>query len=164
MPIRVLFVCLGNICRSPLAEGVFRHQVRDAGLESEFVIDSAGTSGYHIGDAPDPRSSKVALQRGIRLAGQSRRIERRDLDTFDYVIVMDRENQKAVQRLVSGAGNARDGGAAEVRLLREFDEDAEEVDVPDPYYGGERGFETVHDIVERGCAGLLEHIRAERGL
>lgn len=155
--IRVLFVCLGNICRSPLAEGVFRHLVDRAGLADRFEIDSAGTSGYHIGDPPDPRTTRVAEARGVPLTSRARQIGRADLDAFDYVIVMDAENLSAVRRLATQS-------AAEVRMLREFDPEAEELDVPDPYFGGERGFETVHDIVEAGCAGLLQHIRQERGI
>lgn len=155
--IRVLFVCLGNICRSPLAEGVFRHLVSRAGLADRFEIDSAGTSGYHIGDPPDPRTTRVAAARGVPLTSRARQIGRADLDGFDYVIVMDAENLSAVRRLATRS-------AAEVRMLREFDPEAEDPDVPDPYFGGERGFETVHDIVEAGCVGLLQHIRHERGI
>jgi protein-tyrosine phosphatase len=157
-PIRVLFVCLGNICRSPLAESVFRHLVRERGVESEFEIDSAGTSGYHAGDRPDTRSVATARARGVRVEGQSRQIARGDLERFDYVIVMDAENLASVERM-----RARVGGAARVHLLREWDPDGQGGNVPDPYYGGARGFEEVHDIVERSCQNLLEHLLARAG-
>ena len=158
-PIRVLFVCLGNICRSPLAEAVFRHRVDERGWTDRFEIDSAGTSGWHRGSPPDRRSAETARRRGIEVAGASRRVTAADLRRFDYVIAMDAENRAALDELRESAG-----GTAEVRQLREFEPGADSPDVPDPYYGGPRGFEDVHDIVERGCAGLLEHIAAERGL
>jgi protein-tyrosine phosphatase len=158
-PIRVLFVCMGNICRSPLAEAVFRHQVDERGWSGRFEIDSAGTSGGHRGAPPDPRSTETARRRGITLAGASRRVTGADLRRFDYVIAMDEENQAALDQLHASAG-----GTAEVRRLREFEPGADSLDVPDPYYGGPRGFDDVHDIVERGCAGLLAHVAAERGL
>lgn len=158
--LKVLFVCLGNICRSPLAEGVFRHQVRSAGLADRFEIDSAGTSSYHIGDPPDARTASVARSRGIELTGAARQISADDLGRYDYVIAMDDENLANIRKLMRGEV------AAEVRLLREFDPAAHDGDraVPDPYYGGPRGFENVHDIVERSCAELLRHIRDEHAL
>lgn len=158
-PIRVLFVCLGNICRSPLAEAVFRQQVRDAGLGDRFVIDSAGTSGYHEGDPPDRRSTEVALRRGIRLEGRSRPVRRDDLHRFDYVIAMDSENEGALRALL-----AESGGGARVHRLREWDPRPDRGDVPDPYYGGPRGFDDVHDIVERASAGFLAHVMRAHGL
>ncbi len=158
-PIRVLFVCLGNICRSPLAEAVFRHLVEERGWAERFEIDSAGTSGWHRGAPPDARSAEVARRRGIELAGGSRKVVAADLRRFHYVIAMDAENHDALREL-----QASSGGTAQVRRLREFEPRADSLDVPDPYYGGTRGFEDVHDIVERGCAGLLEHIAAEHGL
>lgn len=157
---KVLFVCLGNICRSPLAEGVFRHFVEGAGLRDHFEIDSAGTSSYHAGDPPDERTTAVARARGIRLTGASRPITRQDLQSFDYVIVMDQQNLTNVRALAKGGATH-----SEVRLLREFDPEADgNFDVPDPYYGGPRGFEDVHDMVERACAALLEHVKREKSL
>jgi protein-tyrosine phosphatase len=154
--IRVLFVCMGNICRSPLAESVFRHLVRERGMEDRFEIDSAGTSGYHAGDPPDARSVATARARGVTVSGASRPLSRRDLHDFDYVIVMDAENRAEVDRLRSSAG-----GAARVHRLREWDPERSGLDVPDPYYGGTSGFEEVHDIVERSCAALLDHLLAQ---
>lgn len=157
--LRILFVCLGNICRSPLAEGVFRHLVHAAGLSDRFEIDSAGTSAYHAGDPPDERATAVARARGIMLRGRSRPIVRRDLDRFDYIIAMDLENLRAIRDMAEDAPHVR------VRRLREFDPEAtDELDVPDPYYGGAHGFERVHDMVERSCAVLLAHLRAEHEL
>ena len=157
--LKVLFVCLGNICRSPLGEGVFRHLVKERGLADRFEIDSAGTSSYHIGDPPDPRTTSVARTRGVILTGAARQIRVEDLSDFDYVMVMDDQNLQNVRRLI---GN---NSTAEVRLLREFDPQADgDLNVPDPYYGGPRGFEDVHDIVHRSCAALLDHIRAEHDL
>jgi len=158
-PIRVLFVCLGNICRSPLAEAVFRHLVEERGWADRFDIDSAGTSGWHRGAPPDARSAETARRRGIEVAGASRKAVAADLRRFHYVIAMDEENLDALRELQASAG-----GTAQVRRLREFEPRAASLDVPDPYYGGPRGFEDVHDIVERGCAGLLAHIAAEHGL
>jgi protein-tyrosine phosphatase len=140
--------------------GVFRHVVEEEGLADRFDIDSAGTSSYHTGDSPDPRTVAVAAGRGLRLEHAARQIIGEDLQRYDYVLVMDGSNHEKVQRLAR-----QSPGRAEVRLLREFDPDAEgETDVPDPYFGGDEGFEDVHDMVERACRGLLEHIREERGV
>jgi protein-tyrosine phosphatase len=151
--IRVLFVCLGNICRSPLAESVFRHLARERGVEARFEVDSAGTSGWHDGDPPDPRSVATARARGVEVCGASRKLVADDLRRFDYLIAMDRENLANITRL-----QAASGGGARVHLLREWDPQGGQPDVPDPYYGGERGFEDVHDIVERSCAALLDDL------
>jgi protein-tyrosine phosphatase len=158
--ISVLFVCLGNICRSPLAEAVFRAVVAEAGLEDRFRIDSAGTSGYHDGEPPDRRTTAVAAGRGVTVGGRSRRITRDDAHTFQYLVVMDGDNRRAVRKLAESSGSA-----AEVRLFREFDPEADgELDVPDPYFGGEDGFEVVHDLVERSARGLLDHLRERHDL
>lgn len=157
-PTRVLFVCLGNICRSPLAESLFRHLARERGVEGEFEVDSAGTSGYHAGSPPDERSAATARRRGIEVTGRSRRLTADDLSAFDYVVAMDAENLEEIEAL-----RDRAGGAARVHRLREWDPRPDSLDVPDPYYGGPRGFEDVHDLVERSCAALLDHLLEERG-
>ena len=155
-PIRILFVCLGNICRSPLAEGIFRHLVTRAGVQDLFEIDSAGTSGYHDGNPPDARSTATAQARGITLEGQSRKLLSEDLQTFDYVIGMDADNMREIDALAEQVG-----GDTRVHLLREWDPVDRGAGVPDPYYGGAQGFEDVHDIVERSCEKLLEHLMSE---
>jgi len=158
--IGVLFICLGNICRSPLAEGVFRGLVREAGLEHAFEIDSAGTSDYHEGELADPRTIAVARRRGIELTSRSRPITVEDIERFDYLVVMDSSNLRDVRRL---AASVRPD--ARIQRLREYDPEAfGDLDVPDPYYGGEKGFVLVQEIVERSCVRLLEHLRAEHGL
>ena len=157
--VHLLFVCLGNICRSPTAEGVMRKLARDAGLEDAVAIDSAGTGGWHVGAAPDPRSAEAAQRRGITLEGAARRVSLDDFERYDLLLAMDRENLGSLRALAPDEDARR-----KVRLLREFDPasaGAPDLDVPDPYYGGERGFDHVLDLVERACAGLLDEIRAQ---
>jgi protein-tyrosine phosphatase len=150
----VLFVCLGNICRSPTAEGVFRKLVADAGLIDRLHIDSAGTAGYHQGAPPDARAMEAANRRGFELNGlRARRVEAGDFERFDLILAMDRENLADLWRA------APDGARAELRLLLEFSAAAGDPDVPDPYYGGRNGFEQVLDLVSEACAGLLEDVR-----
>lgn len=152
---RVLFVCLGNICRSPLAEAIFRQKVSERGLDERFEIDSAGTGGWHTGAPPDARSSAVALERGVRVRGAARQLTAADLGGFDWVITMDAQNLRDTLALQTQAGRG-----ARVHRLREWDPEPEDGDVPDPYYGGGRGFHVVHDIVERCCEALLEDLVA----
>jgi protein-tyrosine phosphatase len=155
--IRVLFVCLGNICRSPLAEGVFRDLVERAGLGDRIEADSAGTGGWHAGEPPDPRSQDVARKHGVDLSAQrARRVDDRDFDRFDYVVAMDASNLDHLRRM-------RQGKARVMRLLD--DVPALRVrDVPDPYYGGDDGFEHVYQLVTRGCTALLDRIRKDHAL
>jgi protein-tyrosine phosphatase len=159
-PTRLLFVCYGNICRSPLAEAVFRAQVEARGVADRFEIDSAGTSGHNAGLPPDARSAAVARGRGVELGGAARAITAADLERFDYVVVMDAENLRQIELLRERSG----GGRARVHRLREWDAargDAHDLDVPDPYYGGHSGFEHVHDLVERAAAALLDELLQE---
>lgn len=159
-PISVLFVCLGNICRSPLAEAVFRQVVVEAGLEGSFHIDSAGTSGYHDGEPPDPRTTEVAWRRGVRVSGVSRRVGPDDARSFHYLVAMDADNHREVERVVRAAQ-----GSPEVLLFREFDpESGGATEVPDPYFGGPSGFEDVHDLVDRSARGLLSYLVERHGL
>jgi protein-tyrosine phosphatase len=160
MSVRVCFVCLGNICRSPTAEGVFRRLVDNAGLAEAIEIDSAGTAAYHAGERPDRRSTAAAQARGVVLAGAARQFRRQDFNRFDHVLAADRSNVEALLELAPDAT-----AQSKVRLLRSFDVDAPaHAEVPDPYYGGTRGFEDVLDVCERACRGLLEHIRRTHGL
>lgn len=149
----VLFVCLGNICRSPLAEGVFRHLVAERGLEDRFEIDSAGTGGWHVGHPPDERSVAVASEHGIALDGAARQVRPEDLERFDIVLAMDSENLRDLERLAVDAESR-----SRLHLLREFDPEADSLDVPDPYYGGTSGFENAYRMVRRACEGLLDRL------
>jgi protein-tyrosine phosphatase len=152
-PFKITFVCLGNICRSPTAEGVFQHLVNERGLQAYFLIDSAGTSAYHIGEPANNRSREVAEDHGIRLLSKASRFERRDLDEYDLIVPMDRENLVQIRAL-----DHQGSSASKIRLLREFDPVPEDGEVPDPYYGGMEGFENVFRIVKRSCETLLDHL------
>jgi protein-tyrosine phosphatase len=145
---------MGNICRSPTAEGVMRRLLEDQGLDIE--VDSAGTGGWHAGEPPDERATLAARRRGVTLEGAARQVRPDDFRRFDLVIALDRSNLREL------LARAPDEDAAErVRLLREFDPAARgDLDVPDPYYGGDRGFETVLDMVEAACRGLIDELRA----
>ncbi|MBL9143189.1 MAG: low molecular weight phosphotyrosine protein phosphatase [Verrucomicrobiaceae bacterium] len=153
---KLLFVCMGNICRSPAAEGVMLHKVREAGLANRIEIDSAGTGGWHAGDAPDSRMRKHAQQRGYALDSVARQVRMQDFTDFDLILVMDQQNLREIRPFASDPSLMK-----KVRLFCEFAEDREEIEVPDPYYGGEAGFEQVLDIVENGCDHLLAHIQRE---
>jgi protein-tyrosine phosphatase len=164
-PVRLLFVCLGNICRSPTAEGVMRSLVREAGLEEQIELDSAGTGGWHVGSSPDERATTAAAARGIALEGSARRVRAEDFDYFDLILAMDRSNLDDLRALARGS-HERD----KVRLLREFDpasgtrgpdrRTTDDLDVPDPYYGAGDGFAHVLELVQAACAGLLARLRA----
>lgn len=151
--ISVVFVCMGNICRSPTAEAVFRHYAENAGMSGQILVDSAGTHDYHIGDAPDFRAQQAAQQRGYDMSGlRGRQIREGDFHRFDYILAMDRANLAVLQRLTPH------GNEAQVRLFLEYARHHAEREVPDPYYGGMDGFERVLDMVEDAAEGLLQHI------
>ncbi len=155
--ISVLFVCLGNICRSPLAEGVLAHRLVAAGLSDLVYVDSAGTGAWHVGQAPDSRSIAVAAQNGIELPGKARRVRLEDFFEFDLVLAMDRSNLEDLKDLESGSGSD-----AAIKLFLEFDSDPDgDPDVPDPYYGGADGFQRVFEMVDRTCEALVDHLRDE---
>jgi protein-tyrosine phosphatase len=157
---RLLFVCLGNICRSPTAEGVMRALVLQARLQHAIKVDSAGTGAWHVGESPDRRAAAAALTRNVVLDGRARQVMQKDFDDFDLLIAMDRENLRELGQLAPGEAER-----AKLRLLREFDPasaSSGELDVPDPYYGGPGGFDDVFDLVFVACEGLLEQIRAEQ--
>ena len=153
---RILFVCMGNICRSPTAEGVMRRLLRDAGLEG-VEVESAGTGGWHAGEPPDERATMAAARRGVTLEGAARQVKVADFRRFDLLIALDRANLRELLAIAPD-----DEAAEKVRLLREFDPSSAggDLDVPDPYYGGDRGFENVLDMVEAACRGLLDELRA----
>lgn len=153
--VKVLFVCMGNICRSPMAQGVFAERIKKAGLEHRVAIDSAGTHAFHVGEMPDERARNAASKRGIDISDQrARRFRTEDFEEFDYVLAMDRDNH-AMLRFVCPSGLEH-----KLRMFLEFASEIEEAEVPDPYYGGERGFEKVLDLVERAAEGLLEDVRS----
>lgn len=152
----VLFVCMGNICRSPTAEGVFRKLVSDANLDEHIHADSAGTHAYHSGEPPDRRAQAAAERRGVSLADISaRRLAEEDFERFDYILAMDEDN---LQLILEAKG---DEHATDVRLFLEFAEGALLTEVPDPYYGGTAGFEKVLDLVEHASRGLLETLQSK---
>ncbi|HXG29468.1 MAG TPA: low molecular weight protein-tyrosine-phosphatase [Nevskiales bacterium] len=155
----VLFVCMGNICRSPTAEGVFRELLREAGLLDRIRTDSAGTHAYHVGSPPDPRALQAAQRRGIDLSGlRARVVQREDFRRFDYVLAMDNENLSHLSRLQPKGTSAR------LSLLMAYAPPHYPREVPDPYYGGRHGFEMVLDMVEAGCRGLLQDILRQQAL
>ena len=156
--IRVLFVCMGNICRSPTAEGVFRKLVQDEGLSERIEIDSAGTHAYHVGEQPDHRAQAAAERRGVSLSDiRARKVAADDYARFDYVLAMDRLN---LHMLAEGAGNDY---AERVSLFLDFGA-GRESEVPDPYYGGTAGFERVLDLVEDASRGLLDTLRSKHSI
>ena len=155
--VSVLFVCLGNICRSPLGEGVLAHRLEEEGLSDRVRVDSAGTGAWHLGDPPDARSAEVAMRHGIALGGHSRLVRAEDFHEFDYIFAMDRSNLRDLRYLES----ERDGGAA-LTLFRAFDPDQDgDLDVPDPYYGGPDGFDLMFEMVDRTCTAFVEHLLSE---
>jgi protein-tyrosine phosphatase len=155
---RVLFVCMGNICRSPTAEAVFRHQVRAAGLENEIHIDSAGTHDYHVGDPPDERAQKAAMRRGYETKGlRARRVHEKDFEVFHYILAMDKSNLAILEQECPPQYSHKLG------LLMQYSKNFEGIkEVPDPYFGGHQGFEHVLNLVEEAGRGLLSRIRYEK--
>jgi protein-tyrosine phosphatase len=157
IPVRVLFVCMGNICRSPTAQGVFTKLVIDEGLAHQIESDSAGTHAYHVGEPPDRRARETARRRGIDLSGQrARRALAEDFERFDYVLAMDQGNHQALSALCPPGLESR------LRLFMDYAPHLGRREVPDPYYGGANGFEAVFDLVDEAARGLLEAIRRER--
>ena len=158
--VRVCFVCLGNICRSPMAEGIMRSFVRGAGLHDQIEVDSAGLGAYHVGEMPDQRAQEASRARGVTLNSSARQFTADDFERFDYVVAMDVENHEDLLDLAPDAA-----AKAAVRLLRSFDPAAPAgAEVPDPYYGGPSGFDNVFNMCEAACQGLLDTIRSEHHL
>lgn len=157
--IRVLFVCMGNICRSPTAQGVFERVVQENGLEEALEVDSAGTHGYHVGRPPDSRAQAAALARGIDLGRQrARQFTAADFSYFDYVMAMDQANLQILRAECPGELQGR------LELFLSYAPEARTLEVPDPYYGGDRGFEQVLDLVEQASQGLVRGLRERHGL
>jgi len=153
---KLLFVCLGNICRSPSAENIMNHLIQQRGLQGQIVCDSAGTSSYHIGSPPDRRMAAAAAQRGIVLKGAARKFERRDFEEFDLILAMDKDNRANMLRL-----DREQRHADKVKLMCEFCRTHSDREVPDPYYGGEAGFTYVIDLLTDACEGLLNFVLPE---
>lgn len=157
--IGILMVCMGNICRSPTAHGVFRHRLAEADLLDRIAVESAGTHDFHVGREPDPRARAAALERGYEFDDiRARQVEPADFDRFDYILAMDRDN---LEILTSLGGDAR---RARIGLFLDYAPDVQGHEVPDPYYGTRNGFEEVLDLVEAGADGLLAHLRRRYGI
>jgi protein-tyrosine phosphatase len=153
---RILFVCLGNIIRSPLAENLFRHLSREAGLDGKYHVESAGTGGWHAGEEPDARMRRTARRHGLTYTGAARQVRLRDLDTFDWLIAMDTDNRRELQAMARTPAQRR-----KIRLLSDFDPTAgPQASVPDPYYGGDDDFEETYRVVEAGVRGLLRKLES----
>lgn len=152
-PYKLCFVCLGNICRSPTAEGLFIHKVREAGLENYFFIDSAGTAAYHVGEGANSKSQATANKHGVQLPSRARKFEYADLEEFDLILAMDFQNFTDILEM-----DRKEKYKEKISLMRNFDP-VESGNVPDPYYGGLQGFENVFQILNRSCTALLEELK-----
>ena len=152
---KILFVCLGNICRSPAAEAIFKQKIKDRDLENLFVVDSAGTGGWHVGNLADPRMRATALSRGIELTSRSRQIEENDLYEFDHILVMDKDNLHSVKLLTK---NKLSSVKSKIKLILSYSKVSQLDEVPDPYYGGQNGFDTVLDLLETAIDGLIDSL------
>lgn len=157
MPTRILFVCLGNICRSPLADGVFQDRLDSGRLDGDYTVDSAGTGAWHVGEKPDSRMRATASHYGVSLESlRARKFIADDFDRFDLILAMDRKNQQDILSLARS-----DADRQKVRLFRSYDPEPEDGNVPDPYYGGEDGFHNVFRIVDRTVDALIEDLNSQ---
>ena len=158
--IRVLFICLGNICRSPLAEALFNQKIKSKGIAKHFKSDSAGTSDYHIGELPDERTIACARNHNISIQHRGRQVNRTDFRDFDYMIAMDENNLTTLESLKGHYGFP----TKEIHLIRNFSISPENLSVPDPYYGGEEGFEEIYKILDESIDGFLDEIKQKHQL
>ena len=152
---KILFVCLGNICRSPAAEGIFKKKIKDRELENLFVVDSAGTGGWHVGNLADRRMREAALSRGIELTSRSRKIDDNDLYEFDHILVMDKDNLHAVKLLIKDNTYPIN---SKIKLILSYSKKSQLDEVPDPYYGGQNGFENVLDLLDDAIDELIDSL------
>jgi protein-tyrosine phosphatase len=162
--VKILFVCLGNICRSPLAEAIFKHKIRERKLDHRLAAESCGTANYHIGDNPDPRTIKNALKNGVVIEHQGRQLATADLESYDYIIAMDRSNHANILRLENAQIHSH-----KIKLMRDFDLIPSGDEVPDPYYGDEAGFQRVFDILNHSIDSFIqvlenEHLSSDKNL
>ena len=154
---KILFVCLGNICRSPAAEGIFIQKIKDRDLENLFFVDSAGTGGWHVGNLADPRMREAALSRGIELKSRSRKIDIKDLYEFDHILVMDKDNLTAVKSLINDDVHLVN---SKIKLILSYSKKSQLDEVPDPYFGGQNGFEEVLDLLDEAINELIDSLMA----
>ena len=152
---KILFVCLGNICRSPAAEGIFKQKIKERDLDNFFVVDSAGTGSWHAGNLPDQRMRTTALSRGIELTSRARQIEENDLYEFDHILVMDKDNLHAVKSLIQDKSDLVN---SKIKLILSYSKESRLDEVPDPYYGGQNGFDQVLDLLESAIDGLIDSL------
>ena len=152
---KILFVCLGNICRSPAAEGIFKQRIKERDIENLFFVDSAGTGGWHVGNLADSRMRQTALSRGIELTSRSRQIEENDLYEFDHILVMDKDNLNAVKSLIK---DKFDFINSKIKLILSYSIDSQLDEVPDPYYGGQHGFDKVLDLLDNAIDSLIDSL------
>ena len=152
---KILFVCLGNICRSPAAEGIFNQKIKERDLENFFVVDSAGTGSWHVGNLPDQRMRTTALSRGIELTSRARQIEENDLYEFDHILVMDKDNLNAVKSLIKDDMHTMN---SKIKLILSYSKKSQLDEVPDPYYGGQNGFEQVLDLLNDAIEELIDSL------
>lgn len=153
---RILFVCLGNICRSPLAEAIFKHKIREKGLEDRVEVNSCGTANYHIGDTPDPRTIKNALKNGVTIDHLGRQLSARDLETYDFIIAMDKSNHTNILKLENASKHSH-----KIKLMRSYDLTPDGDEVPDPYYGDEAGFQHVFDVLSHSIDSFIQFLEKE---
>ena len=152
---KILFVCLGNICRSPAAEGIFNQKIKERDLENLFLVDSAGTGSWHVGNLPDQRMRTAALNRGIELTSRARQIEENDLYEFDHILVMDKDNLNAVKSLIKDDMHTMN---SKIKLILSYSKKSQLDEVPDPYYGGQNGFEKVLDLLNDAIEELIDSL------
>jgi len=152
--IKVLFVCLGNICRSPVSEAIFNKRIREARLVHRFLADSAGTSAYHLGDPPDQRSVNNALSNGVKINHRARQIISKDFYEFDYILAMDQDNLQHIELMAQNQGVSHRG----IFLIRSFQSNGQELEVPDPYFGGKHGFQKVFDVLDDCNQKFIEYL------
>lgn len=154
---KILFVCLGNICRSPLAEAIFKHKIKEKGLEHRVEVNSCGTANYHVGDTPDPRTIKNALKNGVSIDHLGKQLSEQDIGYYDFILAMDKSNHTNIFRLTNANRHAH-----KIKLMRSFDPEPDGEEVPDPYYGNESDFQNVFDILSHSIDSFIDYLEREK--